>query len=233
MNITYVVNSNYSFYEKATKLMFDSLDKTNYEWKDKFVVIVGQSPKEETKIINGVKHNFVKYGGIDFTAAFYIGEHQDEFEEYIFYTHDTAYMGVNFFNLVDKNFTGKFYKRLRNRFSMNIGLFRKDLFVRYYDVLQQLKFYNLSEHNIQYYKYLGITYEDILCNVVDDDLELLNYQKVSDSFQSNIDESFYQTNIDVYNTGTKRHIIYIPELDYYKIKANTGRLSQNEWVIKL
>jgi len=233
MNITYVVNSNYKFYEKATKLMFSSLDKTNHEWRSKFVVIVGQSPIEETKIIDGVKHHFVKYGGIDFTAAFYIAEHQDEFEEYIFYTHDTAYMGENFFNLVDKNFKGIYYKRVRGRYGMNLGIFRKDIFERYYNILETLKFYDLSEYTIQYYKYLGILYEDLLCNLVDNDLEIFNYQVLSECFQYNHDEQFIIENTDIYQTGTLRNVIYVPELDYYKVKANIGRRSPLDWVTKL
>lgn len=233
MNITYVVNSNYEFYKKATEVMFGSLDKTNYNWKDKFVIIVGQSPNNETKIIDGVKHVFVTYGGIDFTAAFYIAEHQEEFEEYIFYTHDTAYMGPNFFNLVEKDFKGIYYKRLRCRYGMNIGLFRKDLFLRYYNILEQLKFHDLSNYTIQYYKYLGIMYEDIICNLVDDDIELQNKQIISNCYQFNTDENFIAENVDFYNTNTLRNIIYVPELDYYKIKANIGRKPPLEWVIKL
>lgn len=233
MNITYTVNSNYNFYKKATEVMFNSLDKTNYNWRDKFVIIVGQSPVNETKLINGVKHVFVTYGGIDFTAAFYIAEHQDEFEEYIFYTHDTAYMGPNFFKLVANDFKGIYYKRLRGRYGMNIGLFRKDLFSRYINILEQLKFYDLSNYTVQYFKFLGIMYEDIICNLVDDDVELQCNQSISHCYQFNMDESFIAENVDVYNTNTLRNIIYIPELDYYKIKANIGRKAPLEWVIKL
>ena len=116
---------------------------------------------------------------------------------------------------------------------MNIGIFRKDLFQRYYNILEPLKFYDLSEYTIQYYKFLGILYEDIICNLVDDDGEIFSNQALSDCFHNNNDEHFIAENVDIYNTGVLRNTIYIPELDYYKVKANTSRRMPLDWVIKL
>jgi hypothetical protein len=233
MEISYVVNSNYNFYSKATKVLFESLDKTNYNWRPDFVIVVGESPIEEVKYIDGVKHCFVKYGGIDFTAANYIADNINDFKEYVFYMHDTVYVGPNFFNNVDKDFRGLYYKRLRSRFSMNIGLFKTEMFKRYAHIFDFLRFYDLSVHTIQYYKFLGIFYEDILCNMIDDDPELYTNQAIGFSYHHNYDEEFYQQNVDVYNTGVLRHIVYVPNIDFYKIKANIGRQKMLEWVTKL
>lgn len=233
MRITYVVNSNFSFYEKSTKVLFDSLDKTNTNWRDDFIVIVGESPFTEIKYINSVKHCFVEYGGIDFTAAYYIANNQDQFNGYVFYTHDTVYMGPNFFKLVKKDFKGIHYKRLRSRWGMNIGLFRKELFLRYKNILETLIFKNLNEDIKRYYKVLGTRYEDIICRMVDDDSEIFEEQHSSDTYQKNDDEQYYQTNVDIYNTGVLRNIVYIPELDFYKVKANIGSIEHNNCVINL
>lgn len=233
MNITYVVNSNFSFYEKSTKVLFDSIDKIDPTRRNNFTVIVGESPYTETKYINSVKHCFVEYGGIDFTAAYYIACNQDQFKGYVFYTHDTVYMGPNFFNLVTKNFRGIHYKRLRTRWGMNIGLFRKDTFIRYKNILETLIFKKFDEETKRYYKVLGTRYEDIICRMVDDDSEIFEEQHISDTYQINDDEQYYQTDVDIYNTGVLRNIIYIPELDFYKIKANIGSIDHDKCVINL
>ena len=233
MEITYVVNSNYQFYQKTLPVLFGSLDIIGGPWREKFVIIVGESPQEEFKIIDGVKYYFVKYGGIDFTAAFFIAENIDKFSEFIFYTHDTVYVGPKFFDLIQLNFKGKYYKKISSLYSMNIGLFRKELFTRYYDRLKHLKFTQIDEKTRRDFKHIGGRYEDIISRYVDDDLEIFHEQAIGHSFLTNNKETYILENVDVYNTGNLRSVFYIPELDFYKVKANIGGKAPTEWIINI
>ena len=233
MELTYVVNSNFRFFEKSTSKLFESLDKTGYNWHDKFVVIVGESPFEDVKIINGVKHCFVQYGGIDFTAAIYISENQTEFKDHVFYMHDTVYVGPDFFNLVNKDLTDVLYKRIRLRWGMNMGVFKTMLFKRYSIILKSLKFNDLSKETRLYYKALGAKYEDIICNLVDYDPDYSEIFCRDNIYQYNYDETYHQVNVDFYGEGVPRNIVYIPEIDFYKVKANIGFKLTNEWELKL
>lgn len=233
MELNYIVNSNFRFYEKSTAKLFESLDNTNYDWRDKFVVIVGESPFEDIKVINDVKHCFVQYGGIDFTAAMYIAEHQNEFKDHVFYMHDTVYVGPEFFNLVNNNLKECLYKRIRLRWGMNMGVFKTSLFKRYKIIFDSLKFYNLSKEIRLYYKALGAKYEDIMCNLVDYDPDYRDIFCRDNIYQYNYDETYYKVNVDFYGEGVARNIVYIPELDFYKVKANMGFKFVNDWELKL
>lgn len=233
MEITYIVNSNYSFYKTTLPVLFESLNQTGCLWKDKFIIVIGESPTSSYEIIDGVKHFFVTYGGIDFVGAFFIAENYEMFSEYIFYTHDTVYVGKNFFNLIDKNFIGKYYKKLTSTASMNIGLFHKNLYKRYYDKIKHLKFTHIDENTRMEYKHIGQRYEDIISRYVDDDLEIFNDQNISHSYHNSGVETYLQENVDVYKTNNLRKLLYFPELDFYKIKANIGGKSPNEWVISI
>ena len=233
MEITYVVNSNYSFYKTTLPVLFDSLNKTGYPWKDKFVVIVGESPDTKVEIIDGVKHMFVTYGGIDFTGAFFIAENYDLFTDFIFYTHDTVYVGPNFFNLVHLNFKGKYYKKLSSTYSMNIGLFRKELFKRYYEKIKHLKFTQIDEKTRQEFKHIGGRYEDIISRLVDDDMEIFNEQALGHSFHNSGHETYIQVDADIYKTNNRRKVFYVPELDFYKVKANIGGKALTDWIITI
>lgn len=233
MEITYVVNSNFSFYQKTLPVLFNSLDKTGSPWKDKFIIVIGESPVNKMEIINGVQHFFVTYGGIDFTGAFFIAENYDMFSEFIFYTHDTVYVGENFFNLIKENFKGKYYKKLSSTYSMNIGIFRKELFKRYYDRIKHLKFTQIDEKTRMEYKHIGGRYEDIISRYVDDDLEIFNDQAIGHGFHNSGKETYIQENVDVYKTNSLRKIFYVPELDFYKVKANIGGKAPADWIITI
>ena len=230
--ITYVVNSNFGFHRSATKVLFNSLDTTGEDWKHHFVVIVGESPVNETKTIDGVRHVFVTYGAIDFVAANYITDHVDEFNEYVFYMHDTCYVGPTFFSNVDK-FQGIYYKRLRFRYSMNIGLFKTELFQEFQPTIKQLRFDTMRYDIIQGYKEIGIQYEDILSRLVEEHPTMQHKQVLGDAYHFNNDEEICYNDVDLYGTGNLRQVIYIPELDFYKAKANIGMKPKNNWIIQL
>ena len=100
-------------------------------------------------------------------------------------------------------------------------------------VYAHLKFTHIDENTRMEYKHIGQRYEDIISRYVDDDLEIFNDQNISHSYHNSGVETYLQENVDVYKTNNLRKLLYFPELDFYKIKANIGGKSPNEWVISI
>lgn len=214
INSFYNQNTNDYIIENTDILViFGGCDKIFFEKRQKYCVL-------------GVTHN-----SIDFTALIAVIEHiyslvDNNFllPDYWFYLHDTCELGPSFLKLlrphVDTLYLYNYYtKPLTYSKSMNIGIYKYTYLFNKKNVLLQLKTSDYpSIEEVQYFKKIGVQFEDIIFK---DDYDESGY-KHSCTPQNFKDRyvDFENKKIIYDNSNVLRITEYFPVLDFYKYKAN-------------
>jgi len=160
------------------------------------------------------------HNSIDFTGLITLLElYSDNIDEYYMYIHDTCKIGSNFYNKIKSiNLTNVSSIKINKGYSMNIGIYSQKLINNFKDFL-------LSKRNTDKDKCIDFKVNNNEDYIFNNDPN--NY--VLDNFQ----EGNYIGPIDYYNTGTMRIILYYPNIDLYKMKANWGANGWNHYVCTL
>lgn len=213
MKIKIGISSNINFYEKTIEKAINSYIAAGIDNRD-IHVAVGGSQEEKTQLIENVTFDFVKYNSFDWTFSINLLEKQYK-SDYWFITHDTAFAGPKFKNIIYNRIQrNEPYVALNSSFTKSTGLLRKD--------------YYFNEDNVNFLKFFKQKSLEILDPaeikkfIMASDIENKLFGKKEFYFCDNSSilmeygENYYQEN------GSKRLLEYFPELDYFKLSSNFG-----------
>jgi hypothetical protein len=208
MNI--LISSHLNYYQTTLPVLYKSLKEIDPE---KIITVIGGSASEYTQYnAQGIKEVFVKYNAFDYTALCWKADNiEDNTPDTFFLLHDTCVVGPLFYKKISNI---KHLAMIRPVDSMSMGVYTKDIILKYKDHLQQYKLYKEDLTSIDQHKRLLCEHEDLI-------FKLENCQNYLGDIYSEVTKE-----VDYYQTGHKRQLEYYPHVDLFKIKANYG---QNGW----
>jgi hypothetical protein len=208
--IKFCISSHISFYEKTYPILISSLLKSGVPSCDIYFFIGGCESYNKIEDPNGINIYEVNHNSIDFTSLISVME-LNIYSPYWFLLHDTTYVGSNFYkNILNYDYENKPAVALTYEIGMNIGAYGWELLNNNLEKLLNFKNTDYSEESVQYYKKIGVPYEDWLLN------EYRHYHYCKDPRETIYD-------VDLYKTNIPRIIEVFKEIDLYKVKANWSR----------
>jgi hypothetical protein len=213
-----VINS-HNKSEIALNHLLESMKLYNDYNDYKIIIIIGgfyNNKNYEIKKDRNITYIYCYHNSIDFTGLITLVElFNDDIDEYYFYLHDTCRIGENFYKkLKSIQLTNVSSIKIKNRSSMNIGIYSQKIINKFKDFLLYKK--NTDESRCMEFKCINYN-EDYIFENDDNNIILDNYN-----------DHIYTGPTDYYKTGTMRIVEYFPNLDLYKMKANWG---QGVWTL--
>lgn len=205
----------------ALKHLLESM-KSQKEYNEfEIIITIGgyyNIPTYDIKKIDNITYIYCNHNSIDFTALITLYElYNENINEYYFYLHDTCKVGNVFYEklkLIEINNSSSI--RLKEGFTMNIGIYSQKILNDFKDFLLSVK--NTDENRCLEFKDKSILLEGYIFNI----------DKTCKTFEDKGYTSSEPT--DYYNTGTMRIVEHYNNLDLYKIKANWGQ--SNNWILQ-
>lgn len=224
--VLFAVSSCKNFYETTLDKNLYSLFEAGID-KDSILLVIGdfQDPIEAANKEAELRSKYCidkiyceQQNSFEYTPMIHIVENEGMYKDfdYIFYMHDTCWVGPNFLWNLKNIFPedGRNTCPLDYTVSMNIGLYKIEWLINQRHRVLQTKNVSTDPAVIQIVKQWGVDHEDFLLNYQDGNFALL---------AQNRDES-----IDIYNpygTDTPRRLRHFKYLDIYKAQSNwNGRL---------
>ena len=194
--------------------LINSINKCNIPFN--FVhFIVGGCPIEKEYYINDIQIIHVKYRCFEFTPHIFIVNNPDFFDfDYGFFTHDTVDFINNFYDIIKNDIlyckTNNYdTMKIENILpSMNIGIYSKNIILKYKDTLLTLSLNSNNYDELFELKNKLINFEDFI-------FKDNNYNR-DDYFSENIETYF----IGIKGTISKGLTRYFNKIDFIKYQTN-------------
>jgi hypothetical protein len=227
-NVLFAVSSCKGFYETTIDKNIWSLLEAGIE-RDSILLVMGdfQDPIEASNKEIELRNKFgihkiycEQQNSFEYTPMIHIVENQEAYKDYdyIFYMHDTCWVGPNFVFNLEKYFPedGRDTCPLDITVSMNIGLYKISWLTNQIDRVLNCKNTSTDPRMIQLKKQWGVDFEDHLLKYQDG-----NFTELCGSRDQTIEIE------NPYGTSTPRRIRNFQYLDIYKAQSNwNGRLSE-------
>lgn len=220
-NVLFAISSCKGFYETTIDKNIWSLIEGGVS-KDSILLVIGdfQDPLEasnkeiELRSKYGIDKIYCEQqNSFEYTPMIHIVENQESYKDYdyIFYMHDTCWIGPNFIWNLQQHFPedGRDTCPLDITVSMNIGLYKISWLNSQIDRLMIAKNVSTDPKDIHDKKVWGVHHEDHLLKYSDG-----NFVQLSGSRHGSIKME------NPYGTTTPRRIRYFEYLDLYKAQSN-------------
>ena len=131
-------------------------------------IIIGGYPEEKIEYINEIEIIKVPYRSFEFTSFSYIIKNPDKYDfDYAFFSHDTVIFGNNFYNNIKENINymnNYNYETMGidDYYSMNIGLYTKNIILKNKSIINDITIYNNDKKNLFKLKERLILIEDVI-----------------------------------------------------------------------
>lgn len=217
--------------KKAVDLLFRSLRRCEEFDQHQFIVCMGGHEPIDT-YEHTTKDNITTilcgHNSIDFTALVTAIDYDapDLFsnDDHYFYMHDTCIAGTHFLKIIQER-TKEHAVGIKllgtGSKSKNIGLYSHELLVANTKfLLTRAK--NTDYSNIDYYKYYGFRWEDIIFKSRKNDIDC--YSDVMGDHRQHLRHGYFAYFGDIYNNSTTRAVTYFNDLDFYKTQVNCNRV---------
>jgi len=219
MKCKIVVNTTKRFSKHTIPPLLKSLKSAGFD-SHEILVMSGGYRKRGWKLLNQ-NHRKLPFDAIDYTALIELGG-RNYGADYYFVMHDTVKVGKEFKEILYSLDPVPWdVIALKNKPSMNIGLYSAEYLKQKNDLLIDLKNYDYSLANMQAIKAWGVINEDYLA-WGQNDVATTTYAELLFCPQNG--EPTIVGEIDYYGNGITRRIEHYKFLDFYKIKSN--------WIVK-
>ena len=211
LKMKFCIASHIDYYEIALPKLIKSVVRKNKIAKEDVVIFINGSEKEEQRTMGGIQYNFITHNSWEYGALIDIVEKSIDVD-YWFLLHDTCELDDNFMSIIngldfglqfDMGCTVRTKRKERVLSSFNMGFYRYEFLKKIKDLLMSLK--NVSKSD-------GISVEiDLHGTGIRSKAELLFF------FNGENNQGFsVMGEKDIYGTGKKRHILYLPDSGIYK-----------------
>jgi len=219
MKCKIVINTTKRFSNHTLPRVLESLNISGF--KDNEIIIMNGGHDKRSRKFFHKNHLKLPFDALDYTALIELGSGEYRDEHY-FVMHDTVKVGKNFREILWSIDPSKWdVVALKNKPSMNIGMYRAGYLRQKNDLLIGLKNSDYSSSNMQAIKSWGVDNEDYF-GWGQNDVVITSYADLL-SCPLNGDPIIVDE-YDYYSNGVLRRIEYYEFLDLYKIKSN--------WVVK-
>jgi hypothetical protein len=218
-NVVFAINSTANFFQLSLPKILKSLIDIGIDRKDILIVIGGfDNPDEASEVEVRLRKLWripkiysTKQNSCDHTLFNFLIQRPETFEnfDYLFYLHDTCWVGSDFINRLKKLTPNDYLNsfQLTQSWSMNIGLYNiKELLNRKDDIKKAYNEVNTKEA-VNYWKQWGAETEDYLMNTKS------GYYAETNKKELSILEN-------PYGMTTIRRTRYFECLDLYKSQSN-------------
>lgn len=218
-NIIFAINTNRNFYQVSLQKCLPSLIDAGVNRLSIAVIIGGfNDPNEASEVECKYRRIWdipriyaVKQNSCDHTTFNYLIQRPESFAgfDYMFYTHDTSWVGKNFLNKLEQYTPEQEIDSygLTGSWSMNIGLYNIDYLLYKKDEIYKALNKDNSPDAVNAWKQWGALTEDYLMNK-----EHGNYSSHEPSESKKIENP--------YGFDTVRRTRYFHCLDFYKSQSN-------------
>jgi len=223
----FIISSHISYYIHTYPIVVQSLLDCGINNND-IIMVVGNSVNSELNNFLDINLISVPYNSFDLTGLIYVSDVIDTLQfNHIFLMHDTCLVGPKFKTLVSNYQPTDVIKTLCFGISMNIGLYSKIIIKHNKQYLNDIKFYPKTAQDLQSIKEFFVINEDIIFKKYSD--HCYNNHFITNSSFLTLNELRNKFNRPPYInyidklelSNIKRDIGYTPDLDFYKLQANS------------
>jgi len=223
MKFKIAINTTKRFAPHTLPLLLRSLHDAGFK-KNEILIMSGGHSRRRKSFSN---RNYIKlpYDGIDYTAFAAIAQ-SDFGSDYYFIMHDTTRVGRDFREILFSIDPSPWEViALRNKPSMNIGLYSAQYLKKKSAVLNKMVVTNYSLESLHSLKTWGVEHEDFL-SWGQEQVAISSYSELLSCPNNGIPAILGK--YDYYSNGVIRRVEYYKYLDLFKIKANWERSNRYE-----